>query len=228
MRRSPSVACATPVTPASTFKIPHALAALDAGLLSGPDALIEYDGRPVLFDSWRRDHTLATAMRFSVVWYFQKVAEKLGLDRETEYLARLGFGNADPSSGLTSFWLGGSLLISPDDQEKFLVRLYELSLPISPDSQRTVMKILIQPSGVVVNATGAHPFGAPWPDGTSLAAKTGSATNRDGREVRWLVGNVTREKRSWIFVSAVTGGPNTTASAAIDLAARSLKDERVL
>ena len=46
-------------------------------------------------------------MRFSVVWWFQHVAEKLGATREREYLRRLGYGNADPSSGLTTFWLGG-------------------------------------------------------------------------------------------------------------------------
>ena len=35
--RRPADACRTRVTPASTFKVPHALAALDAGVVSGPD-----------------------------------------------------------------------------------------------------------------------------------------------------------------------------------------------
>ena len=34
---------------------------------------------------WRQDHTLATAMRDSVVWYFQEIAKRLGPEREREY-----------------------------------------------------------------------------------------------------------------------------------------------
>ena len=96
------VACGTPLPPASTFKVPHALAALDAGVVDGADAKFAYDGSPQPFESWRRDQTLATAMRFSVVWVFQRIAEKLGIERETEYLRKLSYGNADPSSGLTT------------------------------------------------------------------------------------------------------------------------------
>ena len=44
VRRSPAEGCSTRVTPASTFKIPHARAALDAGVLSGPDARFSYNG----------------------------------------------------------------------------------------------------------------------------------------------------------------------------------------
>ena len=87
------------MSPQSTFKIPHALAALDAGVVTGADSAFAYDGSPQSFDAWRRDHTLATAMRYSVVWWFQRVAEKLGATREQDYLQRFAYGNADPSSG---------------------------------------------------------------------------------------------------------------------------------
>jgi beta-lactamase class D len=73
VRRSPSDACGTRVTPASTFKIPHALAALDSGVLAGPDATLTYDGSPDIPSAWKRDHTLASAMRYSVVWYFRSL-----------------------------------------------------------------------------------------------------------------------------------------------------------
>src|SRR5262249_42884661 len=109
VRRNPSTICAERLTPASTFKIPHALAALDSGVISGPDQVIKWDGQPRSFDAWQRDHTLTSAMRYSVVWYFQKIAEKLGMAREREYLKRFDYGNQDPSSGLTTFWLGQSL-----------------------------------------------------------------------------------------------------------------------
>ncbi len=228
LTREPADLCTTRLPPASTFKIPHALAALDAGVISGPDEVIEYDGTAYEYDVWRRDHTLATAMRYSVLWFYQQVARRLGMDREEFYLRRLRYGNADPSSGLTTFWLGGSLTISPEEQVTFLRRLYYNELPVSERAMRTVRDILVQPAGVIVNARGAHPFDAPWPPGTVVSAKTGSTSYGQRRAVRWIVGQVRRADRSWIFVSCVEGSNDLDANAAIDLAERSLRAQGVL
>jgi beta-lactamase class D len=228
VRREPSSACQWRVTPASTFKIAHALAALDAGIVSGPDARFKYDGRPVPFESWNRDHTLASAMCHSVVWYFQRLAEALGIEREREYLQKFAYGNADPGDDLTTFWLGGPLLISPDEQLTFLLRFYQDSLPVKRETMRMVRRMLVQPKDRVVSARGERSFGAPWPEGTVLGAKTGSATDRSGRQVRWLLGRVSRGRRSWIFVSCVIGSADLAADAAVDLAASALHEESVL
>jgi beta-lactamase class D len=228
VRRRPSAICTTRLLPASTFKVPHALAALDAGVLSGPEHVLEYDGAPVSFDAWRRDHTLRTAMRDSVVWYFQRVAEKLGAAREREYLKKFEYGNADSTSGLTTFWLGGSLQITPEEQLRFMRRLYADELPASPSAIRSVKDILVQPDGGIVNAAGRHPFAAPWPPGTVVSAKTGAGTDRSGATVRWLVGHIARDSRSWIFVSCVAGNNEVPALAAVDQASAALRDENVL
>ena len=99
--REPSAACSTRATPASTFKIPHALAALDAGVISGPHEVMRYDGSPRTFERWRRDHDLASAMRDSVVWYFQRIAERLRADPSSadlgELLCARGTGLAEAS-----------------------------------------------------------------------------------------------------------------------------------
>jgi beta-lactamase class D len=226
--RNPEAVCDTRLPPASTFKIPHAIAALDSGVINSVDEVIKYDGAPRDYEASRRDHTLASAMRYSVVWYFQEIAKRLGMEREERYLRRLRYGNADPSSGLTTFWLGGSLLISPTEQITFLRRLYDAKLPVPDRVMKAVTDILIQPDGFVVNATGEHPFDAPWPSGTQLSAKTGSTTFGDHRAVRWIVGHVQRGGHAWIFVSCVTGADDIDGSAAIDLAARSLRQKGVL
>lgn len=230
IRRNPSTACDTRLSPASTFKIPHALAALDAGVVSGPDDVFKWDGVPRAYDSWRRDHTLRSAMQNSVLWYFQRIAEKLGMTRERDYLKRFSYGNMDPSSGLTTFWLGQSLLISPDEQLQFLRRLYGGDdLPVSRRAKAIVRDILVQPRDVIVNATGRHPFAAPWPADAIVSAKTGSATDRQGYASRWIVGQVRRGSRTWLYVSAVTGhDDDVPALAAVDLAAKALSDQHVL
>lgn len=224
IRRSPAEACASRLSPNSTFKIPHALAALDSGVLSGKDHKLVYDGTPVDFPSHGRDYTLTNAVHDSVVWYFQRVATMLGEERERAYLEKLDYGNRDPSSGLTTFWLDGSLRISPEEQARFMVRLYQDALPVDKRAMQTVREILIQPAGNVVNATGAHPFAAPWPKGTVVSAKTGR-----GSKTRWIVGHVARANRSWVFVSAVVvEAPEASPLAAIELAAASLRSAGVL
>jgi beta-lactamase class D len=227
VRRSPSSTCGLRVSPQSTFKIPHALAALDAGVVSGIDETIAYDGHPVDPPLWRKDHTLATAMRYSVVWYFQEIAKRLGPEREREYLSRFDYGNKDSSSGLTSFWLGGSLAISPDEELRFLTRLYAGELPVGAKAAESVREILRQPPGFVVNATGTHPFGGRWAEGTIVSAKTGSGPTADGGAVRWLVGHVRRGARSWIFVSNVVGTDRTPALAAVEQAETALEEAHV-
>jgi beta-lactamase class D len=228
VRRGPSEACRTRVTPASTFKVPHALAALDSGVISGPDEKLAYDGTGSWQDSARRDHTLTSAVQNSVVWYFQRIAERLGAEREGAYLKRLAYGNMDSSSGLTTFWLGESLQITPEEQQAFWIKLYENRLPVAPSAVAAVKQMLVEPPGVVVNAAGRRPFNAPWPAGTIVSAKTGSATHASGRGVRWLAGHIRQGRGSFIFVSCVIGPRDLPANAAIDLAARSLRDARIL
>src|SRR5205085_964668 len=162
------------------------------------------------------------------VWYFQEIAKRLGMEREEYYLRRLRYGNADPSSGLTTFWLGGSLRISPLEQMTFLRRLYYDELPVSDRSTRTVRAILVQPPNVVVNAAGEHPFDAPWPAGTTVSAKTGATSFEPHRAVRWIVGRVERGSHAWLFVSSVVGAEDLAGSAAIDLAAHRLREHKVL
>lgn len=219
-------ACNTRVTPASSFKIPHALAALDAQVISGPHDLFKYDGAETTMAAWKRDHDLASAMRNSVVWYFQRLAERLGTERERSYLKEFAYGNQDASGPLTQFWLGSSLQISPNEQLDFVRRFFGNQLPVSPAAARIVRDILVQPRDHIVNALGEHPMGAPWPQGTTVWAKTGAATDRSGKAVTWLVGRVERAGHGWLFVSCVIDSPDSMA--AVSQAGTELKRRGVL
>lgn len=163
-----------------------------------------------------------------MVWYFQRIATRLGLEREHDHLRRLDFGNADASSGLTTFWLGGSLEITPDEPLRFWQRLYADSLPVAKPAMKEVRAMLVQPEGSVVNAMGVHPFAQPWPRGTVVSAKTGSTSDRSGRGIRWLVGDVKLEGRDFQFVACVVGTPELAADAAVRLAEQGLRAAHVL
>src|SRR4051812_3938918 len=44
--------CQTRVTPASTFKIPHSLVALESGLVEGPDTVLPWDQQSYANEAW--------------------------------------------------------------------------------------------------------------------------------------------------------------------------------
>ena len=192
-RRAPDSACNLRVTPGSTFMLPHALFALDAGVAAGPDEPLAYDGSGDPPASSRRDHTLASSLQHSVIWYHQRLAERLGAAREQAYLLSAGYGNMDGSGDPARFWLAGSLAISPDEQQTFLLRLYNGKLPFSPRAQEQARAMLVQPPGVIVNSRGAHAFAAPWPRDAVVSAKTAATIDVTGHGVRWIVGGPTTQ-----------------------------------
>lgn len=132
--------------PASTFKVPHSLFALDAGLIKDEFQVIPWDGivRPTAV--WNRDQTLRSAMRDSVVWVYQRFARELGPKREAAYMNSISYGNA-AVSGDDPFWVEGDLAISSVEQISFLRRLYRNELPFRIDHQRLVKDVMIVEAG---------------------------------------------------------------------------------
>jgi len=129
--------------PASTFKIPHLLFALDAGIATDASQTFRWDGVQRRFAHWNRDQTLAEAMRGSTVWVFQGFARALGERRERRYLRRLGYGNRSVAGGIDRFWLDGGLAISAEEQIRFLQRLRRDALPFDVAHQHLVKDLLV-------------------------------------------------------------------------------------
>jgi len=132
--------------PASTFKIPHSLFALDAGILRDEFQVIPWDGVTRPIDAWNRDQDLRSAMRNSTVWVYERFAQQLGDKRETAYLRKIGYGNALASGG-KPFWVEGDLAISANEQISFLRRLYRNELPFRIEHQRLVKDVMINEAG---------------------------------------------------------------------------------
>jgi beta-lactamase class D len=164
-----------PFIPASTFKIPNSLIALETGVVADTLEAFVWDGAQRSIPQWNRDHTLATAFENSVVWACQDVARRIGEERMRDYVARLGYGDEDIGGGIDRFWLTGDLRISAAEQVAFLRRLRERELPVSERTMELVEGMMREESG----------------PGYALHAKTGWA-GTDSLDVGWYVGYVLR------------------------------------
>lgn len=120
------------LSPASTFKIPHTLFALDTGLIQSTTHVIPWDKTQRAFAAWNKDQTLRSAMKNSTVWVYEGFARQLGEKRESAYLRKIQYGN-QKATGTAPFWIKGDLRISADEQIEFLKRLYHDNLPFKKE-----------------------------------------------------------------------------------------------
>jgi beta-lactamase class D len=132
-----------PKLPASTFKIPNSLIALETGVVGDPDKdVFKWDGVARSIEAWNRDHTLRSAIAASAVPVYQEIARRIGAERMQKYLDLFEYGNRDIGGGIDQFWLTGNLRIDPVQQVDFIDRLRRGVLPVSKRSQDLVRDIL--------------------------------------------------------------------------------------
>ncbi|MFB9263341.1 class D beta-lactamase [Bradyrhizobium erythrophlei] len=171
--------------PASTFKIPNALIALETGVVQDPDKdVFKWDGVTRSIEGWNKDHTLRSAMAVSAFPVFQEVARRIGAERMQKYVDMLDYGNRDIGGGIDTFWVSGHLRIDPVQQVDFVDRLRRGVLPVGKRSQELVRDILpVTKAGDAV-----------------IRAKTG-LTDKEHGSLGWLVGWL--EKGSAVTVFAM-------------------------
>ncbi|AQZ93496.1 hypothetical protein BVH74_01370 [Halopseudomonas phragmitis] len=134
-------------SPASTFKIPHALFALEAGVVRDEFQIFVWDGVERSFAAHNQDQDLRSSMRNSTVWVYEQFAGLIGEQQARQYLQYSSYGNADPSTEQGPYWIDGALAISAHEQIEFLQRLYSNLLPFRLEHQRLVKDILIVEAG---------------------------------------------------------------------------------
>ena len=213
--------CAIETAPASTFKIPHSLLALDTGVVSSSREVVKWDGTPQPFPAWERDLSLDPAVKVSAVWFFRRTAGLIGRERMAEYLKKFDYAEDTFDNDVTSFWLNGDLVVSPQEQLRFLRRLMRFDLPVERRHMDAVMTAFLMPSGTMTNATGSHDFALKWPEPLVVHAKTG-ATSVGTERVSWLVGHLASKGRQYVFVSRVRAREDLPGTPGADLALRVL------
>ena len=175
--------------PASTFKIPNSLIGLETGVIEDENFVIKWDGVERWNPDWNKDNTLSSAIKYSVVPYYQELARRVGFEKMQDFLEMINYGNKTIGDQIDMFWLNGSLQISANEQVEFLKNFYIYRLPFSRRSFDIVKNIMSEEK---------------YPNSV-LKYKTGTGTLESGDFIGWLVGYVEKANDIYIFAFNVDG-----------------------
>jgi beta-lactamase class D len=189
--------CNNGFIPKSTFKIPHALIALEEGVLRDEDQVIQWDGTNYDIQAWNQDQNLATAIKYSCVWFFSALTEIINTSTYLAFLEKFGYGNRKIAGPPSRFWLIGDLRISAGEQVEFLNRFYHYQLGISKRSIDLVKKLIL------VEET----------DEYRMYAKTGGGPLDDDSHIMWYVGFVEKGGKVYVFAMNFTCDDYTAETA---------------
>ena len=168
-------------SPASTFKIPNTLIALEHGIVTSKDSPFNWDGTDRSLPQWNRDQTLESAFKVSCVWCYQEMARALGAGAYVAALRDLNYGNREIGAAVDQFWLNGDLRISAFQQIEFL-RSFYLGDTGYDERHVAIVKDIMR-----VEVSESH----------TLYAKSG--WTGAGLAVGWYVGFVETPGETWLF-----------------------------
>lgn len=172
--------------PASTFKLFNSLVALEERAVADEYETLRWDGVERPQEGWNRDNSLASSMKYSVVWFHQEMARRVGKAKMAHWITASGYGNADIEGGVDRFWLDGALRISAEQQISFLRKLADGKLPFSPATQETVRRIALIEDGIGYHLHGKTGWG-------------GAGSSGEDAGIGWWTGWVERNGRRWFF-----------------------------
>src|SRR3954470_12392134 len=98
--------CARRTLPASTFKVPHALIALETQVVTDK-TVVTWDGTKRDYEGWNHDQTLESSIRMAAVWVFQRFAAAIGRERELASLRAFHYGSQTVAPAVHRFRLDG-------------------------------------------------------------------------------------------------------------------------
>jgi len=178
--------------PASTFKIPNSIIALETGIVQGINTIMPWDGQARNLERWNKEMTFKEAISVSCVPCYQDIARQIGTSRMNEYLSKLEFGNMTvDSTNIDLFWLVGDSKISQFEEIDFLQRFYNKELPIANRTHIILKEMLLIDKK----------------ENYTLSGKTGWAI-RDEHNNGWFVGYINKGKEVYFFATNISPKAN--------------------
>lgn len=195
------------VAPNSTYKIYLGLVGLDYKIITPDDSQMIWDGKNQPFPEWNADHTLNSAMKNSVNWYFKNIEDSVGTNAVQSYMKEIGYGNED-FSGDSFYWIESSLKISPIEQVELLKDFNTNQLSSDLINNNTIKNSILLSSG----------------DNGSLYGKTGTG-RVNGQDINgWFIGYIEKQDHTYYFATNIQGDSNATGKNATNISLSILSD----
>lgn len=175
------------LSPASTFKILNSIIALEEEAIKDQYEIIKWDSTKRFLESWNKDQDMKSAFQNSCVWFYQELAKIIGKEKYVTQLNQFNYGNKLIGDDITSFWLDGSLKISPLEQIQFLKNIYQKQFKIAVRTYDILQDIMLEESHT----------------NYKLYAKTGATASRDWIGHGWYVGYLTTKEQTWFFATNI-------------------------
>jgi beta-lactamase class D len=181
----------TATLPASTFKIPNTLFAIEYKAVQDENEIFKWDGKTKshlgnVVNAWNKDTDLKNAYKNSTVWFYEEVAKRIGRKRYQKILNKCGYGNGNFSEQGIDFWNYGEFTVTPKNQIEFLIKLYENRLPFSDKTVEKVKEIMVSEK----TATSTYRDKTGW-------------TRRNGTDIGWWVGYVETKDNVYFFATRI-------------------------
>ena len=202
--------------PASTFKIPNSLIALEVGTVKNDSTLIKWDGNKRYLKIWEKDMIFRQAFHLSCLPCYQELSRKAGEEQMHAWVDKLKYGKmVFDSTSYDRFWVVGESLITPFQQIEFLMRFHEKKLPITERTDKIAKRMMIKEQT----------------DQYVLRAKTG-LSNPEGKLNGWFVGYVEKGDDLYFFATNLDPKPGTPDKKfiplRIELTMKALKQKGIL
>lgn len=191
----------TRTSPDSTYKIYDALFALEEDIITPEYSLMTWNQADYPFETWEQDQTLQTAMSGSVNWYFEALDDQLGRNGIHSYIQKIGYGNENIGSDISSYWMESTLKISPVEQVELLKSFYQNTFDFAPENIEAVKNSIRLFSSA---------------EGT-LYGKTGTG-RVDGQDISgWFIGYVETSENTCFFATNIQAKKEATGSTAAEI-----------
>ena len=204
----------TAFLPASTYKIPNSLIALETGVIQNDVNILTWDGierglADAPIDEWNQDLNMRLAFKYSAVWFYQVLARRIGHQRMQDFVTKIKYGNQNigDKEDIDQFWLEGELSITPRQQIDFLRRLQQNDLPFAQKNIDLVKDIAI----------------AEQTDNYVLRGKTGIATSVTP-QIGWYVGYLEQNDNIYFFATNIDVVSDKDVAARLEVTRLCLQD----
>lgn len=193
------------VPPCSTYKIYSALNALELRIITPEENTLFWDGTLYGFDAWNQDHTLNSAMRVSVNWYFEALDQAAGMAQTEAFFREIGYGDGNLRNDPDSYWNGSGVRISALEQVELLAKLYRNDFGFA-DRNIAAVK-----SAMALDTDG-------------LYGKTGTG-RLDGKNIAgWFIGFAEKSDNVYVFAVYISSKNGADGGMAYQAAIRILEN----